>query len=536
MPYPVANPQQVAMDNMRGARGQHGGNQNELRPPNLYYDHGNARQTFHPPAGLQTAAGYIPINPIPSAPPANEGNMAGPSNVGGQPSTQDVRFMGTPGEYQGEEQGNYGPRPDVIIGSMHPEGNTWPPNANVITHELRNPEVVHPALAVVTRAMKDKQPVEEEGSEGEGSSFEDPPPLSDLGKVVRAAKRAAKDLKNQAKNSPEVLIVPDTEESVNCDWGGPGIPVEEFDPDERKKVEKVGSYDLWADLGALKADITFGQLLEISPIARKTLKEGMPVVRRKRKVRARIAAMAQLPGGPSDVRAVEIEAMIVDKVIPNVLVDGGSGINILPFQTMEKLGLSLTGPSPFVINMANQCPEVPLGEITNCRIQTGGEEYVVTFHVIRMQSLKDSYPMLLGRPWLRMARAVVDWGGARPSITYGPEGNRSKVPIGPSIEWLEGGKSSTSSDTEGNDSEHAKERLVGHAQPRRGLASAEIHGLGCMGPSLYQWADDGEYEQWLKDHPNSASDVMTISHVSRVEWERRQATCDWEPCEVLTEE
>ena len=62
--------------------------------------------------------------------------------------------------------------------------------------------------------------------------------------MVRAAKRAAKDLKNQIKNSPEILIVPDTEESVNCDWGGPGIPVEEFDPDERTKVEKVGSYDL----------------------------------------------------------------------------------------------------------------------------------------------------------------------------------------------------------------------------------------------------------------------------------------------------
>ena len=166
--------------------------------------------------------------------------------------------------------------------------------------------------------------------------------------MVRTARRAAKDLKNKAKNSPEILMVPESEESVNGDWKGPGIPLEKFDPDERKKVEKVGSYDLWANLEALKADITFGQLLEISPLARKILKEGMPVVRRKRNVRARIAARVQLSGGPSDVKAVEIEAMIVDKVIPNVLVDGGSDINILSFQTMKKLGLSLTGPSLFV--------------------------------------------------------------------------------------------------------------------------------------------------------------------------------------------
>ena len=183
VPYPVANPQQVAMDNMRGERGQHGGNQNELKPPNIYYDHGNARETFHPPAGLQTAVGYIPINLRPTAPPANEGNVAGPSNVGRQPATQDVRFMGTPEEYPGEEQCTYGPRPEVIIGSMHPEGNTWLPNVNVMTHELRNPEVMHLALAVVARAMKGKQTVEEEGSEGEGSSLEEPPPLSDLGRV-----------------------------------------------------------------------------------------------------------------------------------------------------------------------------------------------------------------------------------------------------------------------------------------------------------------------------------------------------------------
>ena len=96
-------------------------------------------------------------------------------------------------------------------------------------------------------------------------------------------------------------------------------------------------------------------------------------------------------------KVVEIQATIVDKVVPNVLVDGGSGLNILPAQTMEKLGLSLTGPSPFVINMANQSPTVPRGQIKDCRINTGGEEYVVIFHVIKMHSTKDSFPMLLGR-------------------------------------------------------------------------------------------------------------------------------------------
>ena len=110
-------------------------------------------------------------------------------------------------------------------------------------------------------------------------------------------------------------------------------------------------------------------------------------------------------------KPVEIEATVVDKVVPNVLVDGGSALNILPVQTMEKLGLSLTDPSPYVINMANQSSSVLLGQIKDCRINTGGEEYIVTFDVIRMHSAKDSFSMLLGRSWLQMAYAVVELGG-----------------------------------------------------------------------------------------------------------------------------
>ena len=74
------------------------------------------------------------------------------------------------------------------------------------------------------------------------------------------------------------------------EWEGPGIPLSEFDKVGRPKVDKVYGYDLWADLSSLKADITFGQLLEISPAARKTLKEGMPVTRRTKKPKTRVSA------------------------------------------------------------------------------------------------------------------------------------------------------------------------------------------------------------------------------------------------------
>ena len=147
--------------------------------------------------------------------------------------------------------------------------------------------------------------------------------MSDLERVVRNARKVAKDLKDHAKvcsKNKEESMHRDSEVSVMGEWEGPGMPLEEFKLESGKKKRKGKSYDLWADLGALKTDITFGKLLEISTIARKTLKEGMSVVRRKWRARTRIATRAQLPGGSSDVKAVEIEATIVDKVVPNVLI------------------------------------------------------------------------------------------------------------------------------------------------------------------------------------------------------------------------
>ena len=185
-------------------------------------------------------------------------------------------------------------------------------------------------------------------------------------------------------------IIHDLDASEMGEWKGPGVPLDEFDGVGNAKVEKSSGCDLWADLSSLKANIIFGQLLEISPMARKTLKEGMLMTIRTRKVETRVAARVQLQGGGRDVKPIEIEVVVMDKVVPNVLVDGGSGLNILPEHTMKRLGLSLTGPSPFIINMANQTPAVPLEMIKDCRINTGGIEYVVTFHGMKMHSNKDT--------------------------------------------------------------------------------------------------------------------------------------------------
>ena len=66
--------------------------------------------------------------------------------------------------------------------------------------------------------------------------------------------------------------------------------MDEFDSIRKPKADRMDGYDLWADFSSLKADITFGQLLEISSLARKTSKEGMSVIKRTRKPKTRVYA------------------------------------------------------------------------------------------------------------------------------------------------------------------------------------------------------------------------------------------------------
>ena len=147
--------------------------------------------------------------------------------------------------------------------------------------------------------------------------------------------------------------------------------------------------------------------------------------------------------------------------------------------------------------------------IKDCRISTGGEEYVIIFHVLKMHSNKDTFHILLGRPWLRMSDAIVDWGGSKVSITYGPNDNRVKVSIRSLGGWVRKEIASSSEDesNDKNDDEN-DEALVGVVHSG-GHGRILDSGLCSLGPSFYHYGDDGEYAQWLREYPKSEFDVMT---------------------------
>jgi len=208
-----------------------------------------------------------------------------------------------------------------------------------------------------------------------------------------------------------------------------------------------------------------------------------------------------------DVGPIKLEVGIMDKIIRNALVDGGSGLNIMLLSTMEKLSLKITGPSPYVVNMADQNGHIPIGQIAYCKVCIGDKEYNLTFHVIRLQTEINAYSLLLGQTWLQLAEATTNWSPDNPCITFGLPTNRTIVTIKVKRSLVSGlgQKRGVISNSDNNKNVNPKVTSASYVQPsyKEAPQKVDIGPLRCMGLGLYDWIDDGEFTTWLANHPTS---------------------------------
>ena len=110
-----------------------------------------------------------------------------------------------------------------------------------------------------------------------------------------------------------------------------------------------------------------------------------------------------------DDNVAKIKMIIAMQEVQGVILDGGSGVNVITEDLANKLGLRWE-PIPFNIRMVDNRTVVPKGLIRHAKVKVGGMDYLVNLVVITMQTpTQDSYQVLLGRPWLRDAKVKHDW-------------------------------------------------------------------------------------------------------------------------------
>ena len=132
--------------------------------------------------------------------------------------------------------------------------------------------------------------------------------------------------------------------------------------------------------------------------------------------------------------------------------------------TMEELGITTMTTTPIILRMADQSRVKPLGMLSQLLTTIGGIEYKIDYVVFKVSKSISTYPILLGRLWLYLAKAKDDWD--KGTLTIGKGANKIVLPMYPTPyhgEIQEEDTEVTTSNTHGSESESTK--LVAKEQP-----------------------------------------------------------------------
>ena len=120
---------------------------------------------------------------------------------------------------------------------------------------------------------------------------------------------------------------------------------------------------------------------------------------------------------------------------------------------------------------------------------------------------------------------MVNWGGEKPHIIYGPEASPTRVYIQPCFPTMISKFESSSSD-EDQIPRMSRKTIKGVKFASLVVQKKEIPApLTCLGPGLYEWEDDGEFTTWLANHPTSESETLIDAFF--------MGEIDYEPCDEI---
>ncbi|GJX53979.1 reverse transcriptase domain-containing protein [Tanacetum coccineum] len=96
----------------------------------------------------------------------------------------------------------------------------------------------------------------------------------------------------------------------------------------------------------------------------------------------------------------------------NALADSGASINLLPHSIYKQLGLGALTPTRMTLELANRSITHPMGIAEDVVVRVDGFTFLADFVVVNFEP-DPRVPIILGRPFLRTAKALIDlfYGG-----------------------------------------------------------------------------------------------------------------------------
>ncbi|GJZ67699.1 reverse transcriptase domain-containing protein [Tanacetum coccineum] len=91
----------------------------------------------------------------------------------------------------------------------------------------------------------------------------------------------------------------------------------------------------------------------------------------------------------------------------NALADSGASINLLPHSIYKQLGLGALTPTRMTLELANRSITHPMGIAEDVVVRVDGFTFLADFVVVNFEP-DPRVPIILGRPFLRTAKALID--------------------------------------------------------------------------------------------------------------------------------
>jgi hypothetical protein len=128
----------------------------------------------------------------------------------------------------------------------------------------------------------------------------------------------------------------------------------------------------------------------------------------------------ELPIKRKDPGSFSIPCKVGDVEIQRALCDLGASVSIIPFSLYERLNMGVLKPTRMAIQLADRSVKYPVGILEDVPLKVGSFYIPVDFVVLEMDE-DVRVPIILGRPFLNTADAVIHVRDGRLTLKVGDE-------------------------------------------------------------------------------------------------------------------
>ncbi|XP_021984756.1 uncharacterized protein LOC110880565 [Helianthus annuus] len=128
----------------------------------------------------------------------------------------------------------------------------------------------------------------------------------------------------------------------------------------------------------------------------------------------------KLPEKFTDPGIFTIPCLFGSNTNTRALADLGASINLMPFSLYEKLDLGELAPTRMTLSLADRSVKYPRGIVENLLVKVDKFVFPADFVILDMEA-DERVPIILGRPFLRTAKALIDVYDGKITLRVGEE-------------------------------------------------------------------------------------------------------------------